>query len=366
MVTITNHGGSCCGARHIYGFDGNLQRGDVDGITRALSDVPFGRRVEAILNGRQVTSAGAPAILQRLADLGFVLTEHYMNHNHNPARDNWVFTRCDTRRSLTDLPFDWTGQVISAGLHADLPRITTTATAAGNAIDPTQPIEFEDGTPAEIAGRNADRGVYVRLPAGGVFPGRANGRQVGRNQLSGTSYWNLTDGIYGGETEVGRTLRIRNRQRAFQVGDTVQIISEQATDLESSLSVTFVSPNTQRVSVRVGLAPPRSYVPTSLRLITRINTPAPAAPVAAPHRHREGDNAVVVRRNAPVAAAVPVAPPPVAEPTVVFSSWHNRYQDGRMGAGYENLTAARAAAPRCNRQVRKDVFSDGRIRNVDL
>lgn len=51
---------------------------------------------------------------------------------------------------------------------------------------------------------------------------------------------------------------------------------------------------------------------------------------------------------------------------VVFSSFHNHYaRDGRRGAGYDTLDLATAAAPRCRRRDRRDVYSDGRIEWVE-
>jgi hypothetical protein len=52
-------------------------------------------------------------------------------------------------------------------------------------------------------------------------------------------------------------------------------------------------------------------------------------------------------------------PVPVIEQVVVFSTFHNRYADGRLGAGYDTLEAATQAAPRCRVRVRRDIFNYG-------
>lgn len=48
----------------------------------------------------------------------------------------------------------------------------------------------------------------------------------------------------------------------------------------------------------------------------------------------------------------------VAVPTVTGSTFHNVYNDGRVGAGYDTLAEAQAASPRCRTQRRRDFMSD--------
>lgn len=122
MVTIAMHGGSCCGARHIYSFDRD-DNNRPDNINRALANVPYGRMVEAILNTNQMRTM--PNVLQRLKDLGFVLTDVYVNQNHGPANLNYRFSRCDNRRALTSAAAWWSGMVANVLSNSDLPALNT-------------------------------------------------------------------------------------------------------------------------------------------------------------------------------------------------------------------------------------------------
>jgi hypothetical protein len=108
MVSVRQHGGGCCGARHLAGFTATEDR-NPDQIVRALAEADGDRLVEVILNGTQVQNF--PAAVQKLADLGFVLVGRYVNGNHNS--NNYVFHRADNRLPLTDLPFNWPGMVIT-------------------------------------------------------------------------------------------------------------------------------------------------------------------------------------------------------------------------------------------------------------
>lgn len=125
MVTVALHGGSCCGARHIYSFD-YADNTNPDNINRALVNVPDGRMVEAILNTNQMQTM--PNVLQRLKDLGFVLTDVYVNKNHGPANLNYRFSRCDNRRALTSAARWWSGMVANVASNGDL----STLSALGN------------------------------------------------------------------------------------------------------------------------------------------------------------------------------------------------------------------------------------------
>lgn len=122
MVRLIAHGGHCCGARHLFGFGENENR-DPDSIITALRNAPPKRQVEVILNGDQIASY--PHVLDKLADLGFVYTGHYINGNH--MSNNHVFTRCDDRLPLVNadgtcaIP-NWRGQVLTPGTRGQLPN----------------------------------------------------------------------------------------------------------------------------------------------------------------------------------------------------------------------------------------------------
>ncbi len=124
VVALKAHGGSCCGARHIHGFDSGTEAA-LDTINTALAQAPTRRAVEVILNGSQV--GRYPGILGRLAQLGFVYDGHWKNGNHDS--DNYRFTRCDDRRPLTLA--GWTGMVMDPALTGTLPALPGQTTAGG-------------------------------------------------------------------------------------------------------------------------------------------------------------------------------------------------------------------------------------------
>lgn len=356
MVAIANHGGSCCGARHLWNFDTNLASGDTNQIVTELQAVPFGRRVEVILNERQVTNANGRRILDKLQELGFVLSEHYLNHNHNPPRKNFVFTRCDTRRRFDEnLPFAWGGQFISPGLTGDLPRITAagfpadtrltredvTGIAFGGPVDHTRPMVFEDGTPAIFNRINGDGQIHVTPPPGMHTLG------VGNRLSVGSSWYNPRTGGYV-SSEHNR-IRIANSIPQMAVGATVQVTRPQSEYFNRSGQVTRIDGD--RIYVVIN-GDRRTFARSSLRVITGLTPiPAPAAPVQVePHRHTQGD--------APVVAAGRATAPQL--PRIVYTTYHNVLQRG-TGAGWTTLEACREAAPRCRQQLRRDIMSDGNV-----
>lgn len=132
MVQVRAHGGSCCGAYHISGFDEMVER-NPDLIDQAVAQCPPGRQLEAILNHTQV--ANKPRTMQRLADLGFVLVGHTRNSNHDSHI--YTFHRDDRREPLMAGPIDgrWPGMIITPGLTGQLPRPNPNAVARpGTAI----------------------------------------------------------------------------------------------------------------------------------------------------------------------------------------------------------------------------------------
>lgn len=58
--------------------------------------------------------------------------------------------------------------------------------------------------------------------------------------------------------------------------------------------------------------------------------------------------------------------PQQAERTVVFSTYHNFFRDGRTGGGFDTLEEAIAAAPLCYNQRRRDIYSDGTVEWTEL
>jgi hypothetical protein len=142
MPVLTGHGGGCCGARHIHGFS-DAENINPNLIDTVVATVPNMRMSEVILNGTQC--AGYPNILNRLADLGYVLVGHYINGNH--MSHNYVFHRCDRRLPLTNLPFAWPGQIMTPGLTGDLPNVAVIAPQAANrAINPGDRVRVNSPT----------------------------------------------------------------------------------------------------------------------------------------------------------------------------------------------------------------------------
>lgn len=128
MAYVQDHGGSCCGVRHIYGMDNTTVRqledliaqvDRLDRVGRATRE--SGRLIEVILSQRQVGIDGAvghrwaacveaeggwPVVMQRL---GFRLVSRF--NNANSGYDCFVFHRVPVFKSLTDLPFAWRHEV---------------------------------------------------------------------------------------------------------------------------------------------------------------------------------------------------------------------------------------------------------------
>jgi len=124
-MNMDDHGGSCCGVRHIYGFDRSSPNelttllAQVDALNRVARATPDSHRlVEVILSERQVTAdsgntgwtaevreaGGWPAIL---AANGFSLVNRF--ENANSGKKCYIFHRVNNPLSLTDLPFEWAG-----------------------------------------------------------------------------------------------------------------------------------------------------------------------------------------------------------------------------------------------------------------
>lgn len=114
MAIIENHGGACCGVRHIHEMD-NTSVEEFSTLVRHVDGLANGggnrssRLIEVILSERQVTGnrndpsvvaeGGWPVVLRRH---GFRLVSAF--NNANTARNCYVFHRADQR---TTLPFEW-------------------------------------------------------------------------------------------------------------------------------------------------------------------------------------------------------------------------------------------------------------------
>jgi hypothetical protein len=204
MVTVAAHGGLCCGARHIYGFDNHNTPEDID---RALASIPKDRMVEVILNQRQVDAH--QHVLNHLARRGFVFDGRWINGNHN--RTNYRFTRCDNRLPLS-LP-QWNGMVADPDLAGALPSVPGT-------VGQTRTVEGHLNIPIRERndrGRADDRHVFsgmVRpypLPPAPPAPAPQEVRRVGvywhcvfRDGRRGAGYQTFADAT----RNLGRRTRI--------------------------------------------------------------------------------------------------------------------------------------------------------------
>lgn len=118
-LSYVNHGGLCCGSRHLYGF--GSRDSTAAQIVPKLNEA--GKRVVVILNQYQVQDS--PNVLNELARTGFVLTDRWNNSSGSVC---YSFTRCDERLPLADLPFEWNGMKASDGIYH------------GNLTQPPEPI----------------------------------------------------------------------------------------------------------------------------------------------------------------------------------------------------------------------------------
>lgn len=156
MVTRSSHGGLCCGAGHIHGF-GSDEDSDPSLIDMALATSPTGRHNNVMLNLDQMRTM--PNVLKRLADRGFVLDGHFINNNHQSHV--FSFSRCDRRqkfdkKTLESLGISWPGQIISEGLHGDLPPMPAARRLGGIVVGQryrvTQPSHVHGGYPEVTVG----------------------------------------------------------------------------------------------------------------------------------------------------------------------------------------------------------------------
>lgn len=122
-VVITDHGGQCCGSKHIHTFrnDDNPEQ-DVRELKRILVDTTNSGKnnqlLEVILSNRQATEK--PLLMQALADLGFVQADAWVGNHGTPV---WKFTRSGRRLALNSQTFNWQGMVMHGNLAGNLSPI---------------------------------------------------------------------------------------------------------------------------------------------------------------------------------------------------------------------------------------------------
>lgn len=102
MVTVSSHGGFCCGVRHFHSFGGSAAEVRQD-IRRRLRDFnyrPEGRAVEVVLTDTQARRYG-----DSLAAEGFIPVFRF--RNSNTGHDLTVFFYHEKPISLETLPFSF-------------------------------------------------------------------------------------------------------------------------------------------------------------------------------------------------------------------------------------------------------------------
>lgn len=386
MVVVKTHGGSCCGARHLYGFGPDENR-DTSRILTAQRQVPNTRMTEVILNGRQVE--GYPNVLNRLATLGYVLVGHYVNGNH--MSDNYVFHRCDRRRPLLNedgscvIP-GWTGAVITPRMRGELPGIFDGPTTTG--IRPARPEQIrEDLIRPEVFNdtniRIGDR-VRINSPRSRYHGQQAtverlyhnwnrravtlsNGATISVNNVELLNaphqtipvigkrvVWNATDPLGLRSSGIRRNVYQRGLLGTIQV---VDLINDRFYIKWDNLpanhnATTYINRNQFTVLTdEEAAANPRREYP-----------PEPEAEVN--HRHEEPED------WAPIMALLTGEQPEEPRaPTVLHSTYHCVSRDGTRGAGFDEFGDAQDNLGRRTRIDRRDIMSDGTIRweeNIEI
>lgn len=119
MASVRNNGGGCCGAYHIAGFSDTDAR-DVASLEDCLTRIPTGRLTEIILNQGQMNAK--PLLLAKMAEVGFVLTDSWINNNHQSRL--YRFSLCDRRHRIDQIGgrARWPGQVIEPSMRGDYPQ----------------------------------------------------------------------------------------------------------------------------------------------------------------------------------------------------------------------------------------------------
>ena len=124
MARINNHGGHCCGMRHIHEFRAGDAQDTVE-LHRHTQQIGDGRyNLEVILSDLQTRDK--PQMIAELARLGYVYTTAWVGQHGTPVH---LFHRAKQRLALQDAHFynrwvnELNGMVASVGLAGALPDI---------------------------------------------------------------------------------------------------------------------------------------------------------------------------------------------------------------------------------------------------
>lgn len=402
MVTLSAHGGGCCGMRHLRGF-GPDENANPDLIDQALAGAINGQGVEVVLNHTQVTNY--PRVLERLAELGFVLDGHWRNGNHGAqaflnreaptegelGSHNYRFTRADRRQPLAEGPIAnrWAGMVITPGLNGLLEQMHNVRNQAGRDArlrqHYTRPLPQGYTTLWTRGGGNAD----LTLPRAGdtVRVSNRASRRFDREfvvvRVSGDQWYrriHMHDDVEQRDFQltIGSVQLVRRAEDGRPVyvrgtvGQRVQYCGHglNNNNWNNGEYATIVAVGWPYLQVQFDRQPGQAQRINvhAQYLVLRddegaeplIAPPAPEAiPARQPQLHQNAE--VLLERPAPVAEEA-VAP---AAPTVLFRRYRNIYRDGRVGAAYDTLDDCRMARRGAGRIDREEFLSDGTSRMVE-
>lgn len=303
MVHIKSHGGSCCGARHIHGFGQDDRPENIIEMHNHVASAPD-RLTEIILNRTQCRAS--PNLLAAMAERGYVLTTGFKNGNHDS--DVFVFHRADRRLRLDnterDFGFVWAGQIASPTLHGGITSLT--------------PIPVRNGTPTNIPLQYTRRHSAVYQNYLSQYPRDMVLRYVGPAvHLQGATF--------------ALPANMDSWRQAFRrtgAGYGALLVRQRATGVLKELAL------------------------SSLR-IEEFN--APPIPAQQPEALVLGNQ---LYRTAAADEAGAVAE------RIVYTTYHNVYRDGRIGAGYPTSEEARNAAPRAAQRLTRNIYNTGRVEDV--
>ena len=301
MVQINSHGGSCCGARHIHGFGTRDNPNNIIEMHNHAASAPD-RLTEIILNKDQCRAS--PRLLAAMAERGYVLTTGFKNGNHDS--DVFVFHRADRRLRLDnvnrDFGFEWNGQLASPTLHGNL--------------TPLRPTQVQPAGALQERYRQTGANVYDQFL--NFYPNDMLISYVGPSRVRQGQIFGLRNGYANWQNSRGyndngyRTLRVRN----VTTGEDVEL------SIESFQIHRFTA-----------AAPQQEAPPPPL------GNQRYEGGLAAPAGHIEVER-------------------------IVYTTYHNVYRDGRIGAGYPTSQEAHNAAPRALNRLTRHIYNTGRVEDL--
>lgn len=258
------------------------------------------RLTEIILNRTQCENS--PRLLAAMAERGFVLTTGFKNGNHDS--DVFVFHRSDRRLRLDnterDFGFNWAGQIACPTLHGNLTPLQEM---------PNPPAERGSAIPEHLRRRGAifHTGYLNEYPADMAL-------------------------VYDG-------LAAHLRGQLFTLPNGCRRWSQVYYHYCHKLRV---------LNIETGVV--KELAVSSFR-IHSFTQQAPQQPEA-PRQPDFGNQRYVldVERG--------------PDERIVYTTFHNVYRDGRIGAGYPTSQEARDAAPRALQRLTRHIYNTGRVEDV--